>query len=311
MSPSTVDSQDQRYAVGLDVGGTKIAGGLVAFPAIEVFTRQTIPTRPGRGGRAVLLDALGLAEGLLAEAASRELDVTGIGVGVPELVDLHGRVTSGHTIRWQDVPVQKAFSRLALAVIESDVRAAARAEALFGAGAGLGLFVYVTVGTGISSCLVQDGVPFAGARGNALVLASSPLSADCTARGAVSASTLEQTASGPALVARYNESSERPVAQAEEVIAAAEGNDPLAIEVVSTAGHTLGASVGFLVNVLDPEALVVGGGLGLSGGLYWDSFETAARQHIWADSTRDLPILQASLGTDAGFIGAAALAAGR
>jgi glucokinase len=58
--------------------------------------------------------------------------------------------------------------------------------------------------------------------------------------------------------------------------------------------------------VLDPEAVVVGGGLGLAGGLYWESFERSAREHIWADATRGLPIVPAQLGADAGLIGAAA-----
>ena len=102
----------------------------------------------------MLTDALGLAEALLAEAASRDLDVMGVGVEVPELVALAGRVTSGHTISWRDVPVQDAFCRLAPAVVESEVHAAACAEAMFGAGERFKLSVCVTVGTGISSCLM-------------------------------------------------------------------------------------------------------------------------------------------------------------
>jgi glucokinase len=66
--------------------------------------------------------------------------------------------------------------------------------------------------------------------------------------------------------------------------------------------------VGFLVNVLDPEAVVVGGGLGLAGGIYWSAFERATREHIWSDTARDLPILPAALGPDSGLIGAAAAA---
>jgi glucokinase len=58
--------------------------------------------------------------------------------------------------------------------------------------------------------------------------------------------------------------------------------------------------------VLDPEAIIVGGGLGLAGGLYWERFVASTREHIYADNARDLPILRAALGTDAGLIGAAA-----
>ena len=91
-------------------------------------------------------------------------------------------------------------------------------------------------------------------------------------------------------------------------MAAVVAGDPVAIEVVRTAGEALGNSVGFLINVLDPEAVVVGGGLGQAGGLYWESFVSSTRAHIWADSSRAIPILPAALGTDAGITGAAATA---
>jgi glucokinase len=293
-------------AVGLDVGGTKIAGGIVEFPSGNIRIKQTIPTRADRDGREVLSDALALAEHLVAQAVKVGSALAGIGVGVPELVDLEGNVTSGYRIGWRGLPIQASFSRLAPATLQADVRAAALAEAMFGAGKTYNLFVYVTVGTGISYSLVQGGNPYAGARGNAELLASSPLTTTCTRCGALLHPVLEEIASGPALVARYNKLSDRQVKQAEEVMAAVEANDAVASRVVRSAGEALGTSLGLLINVLDPEAMIVGGGLGLCGGLYWTSFETSTREHIWADDTRDLPIVPASLGTDAGFIGAAA-----
>jgi len=63
-----------------------------------------------------------------------------------------------------------------------------------------------------------------------------------------------------------------------------------------------------MVNVLDPEAVVVGGGLGSAGGLYWEEFVASTRRHIWSDTRRDLPVITAAYGSDAGFVGAATLA---
>jgi glucokinase len=278
----------------------------VAFPSGQVLVRCTIPTRANREGRAVLSDALALAEDIMAQGAIAGLEMRGIGVGVAELVDLDGHVTSAQTIAWQGLPVQEEFARLAPAVVEADVRAAALAEALLGAGRPFKTFAYVTVGTGISYSLVQDGRPYAGARGNALVLASAPLSTTCTECGAQLQPVLEEIASGPALVARYNRHRAGGAAQGQDVVAAAAVGDPVAMEVVRTGGAALGISVGFLVNVLDPEAVIVGGGLGLAGGLYWQSFVEATRAHVWSPASRDLPIVPAVLGTDAGLIGAAA-----
>src|SRR5262249_11256337 len=95
--------------------------------------------------------------------------------------------------------------------------------------------------------------------------------------------------------------------RAEEVLAVAAAGDREAVHVAASGGAALGTSVGFLANVLDPEALIVGGGLGLASGLYWDSFVVSTRGHIWAEERGGLPILPAGLGTDAGVIGAAAL----
>jgi len=299
----------QRWAIGLDVGGTKIGGGLVELSTGRLVGHQTVPTGATRGGAAVLADALSLAATLLAEAAAGGLAVEGIGVGVAELVDARGAITSDQTIAWRGQPVQERFRALAPAVVQSDVRAAALAEALFGAGQPYTTFAYLTVGTGISYCLVQGGRPYAGARGNALVLASSPHTTTCPDCGAELRPILEEFASGPALVARYNaaHTGRTAATRGHDVLAAAAGGDEAARHVVRTAGAALGVAAGLLADMLDPEALVVGGGLGVAGGLYWDSFVASTRAHIWAEATRGLPILPAALGPTAGVVGAAAI----
>ncbi|HKS35725.1 MAG TPA: ROK family protein [Verrucomicrobiae bacterium] len=294
-------------AIGLDVGGTKIAAGLVS-PDGKVLTKRVIPTLPERGGKAVLEDALALAESLQQEATAAGRNVSAVGIGVAELVDVEGNVTSAQTIPWRGLPVQERFARLAPAVVEADSRAAAFCEGKFGAGRGCRVFLYVTIGTGIGSSLVLDGVPFSGARGRSGTLASSPLTTHCTGCGAVLHPVLEELASGPALVTRYNRLANTRVVKAEEVLAAAAAGDSHAIRVIETASDALGATIGLMINMLDPEAIVVGGGLGTAGGLYGDRFVTSTRQHIWSDTHRDLPIVTAACGSEAGFVGAAALA---
>jgi len=294
-------------AIGLDVGGTKIAGGLVT-PDGATLTRRIIPTRPERGGEAVLEDALALAACLRDEASAAGRNVAAIGIGVAELVDLHGNVASAQTIPWRGVAVQERFARFAPAFVEADARAAAFCEARFGAGRNHRIFLYLTIGTGIGSSLVLDGVPYTGARGSSGTIASSPLTTICPECGAESRPVLEQIASGPALVTHYNQLTAKRVEKAEDVFAAATVGDRDAAHVLRTAGDALGATVGSMVNMLDPEAVVVGGGLGMAGGLYWESFVASTRRHIWSDTHRDLPIVMAAHGSDSGFVGAAALA---
>jgi glucokinase len=292
--------------IGLDIGGTKTAGGLVQFPDGKVLARCVVPTRPNRSGNEVLQDTLDLAADLMREAASLGHVVDGIGAGVAELVDAEGTITSAACIPWRGTPLRQRLAELAPAVVDADVRAAALGEAQYGAGSGYDCFVFLTVGTGISYCLVQGGQPYSGARGNALVLASGRTSHTCQHCGRQSTMVLEDYASGPALARRLAERNGRIAGTGEDVTRAARAGDPDAIEVVRSAGTALGVTLGFLANVLDPVAIVVGGGLGLSGGHYWESLVESTRAHIWAEGTRDLPIVTAALGADAGIIGAAA-----
>jgi glucokinase len=225
---------------------------------------------------------------------------------VAELVNGRGEITSGLTIHWQGLDVQDRLSALAPATVEADVRAAALGEALYGAGRGCRNVVYVSVGTGISYSLVQDGRPYAGARGNALILASSPMTHSCSHCGRRSAQVLEDFASGRAIGLRYSARVGGGSHRGEDVMRLADQGDLVAIEIVETAGEALGVAVGFLVNILDPAIVVIGGGLGLCGGRYWKCFVESAREHIWAKDSRKVPIVTAALGRDAGVMGAAA-----
>lgn len=297
-------SEAAECAVALDVGGTKTAGALVLGATGEIRSKRVLETRPERGGEAVLADALALARELVIEARARGMRVLGIGVAVAELVDPEGNVTSANLIAWRGVPVRSRFEELAPSLVEADARAAAAGEARFGAGRPFGQFFYVTVGTGIGSAFFKDGRAHTGARGSAGTVASAPLTSECAACGATSRPVLEEIASGPALVARYNQRGGR-AARAEEVVAAAAAGDAAAIEVIRSAGRALGSVVGLMVNVLDPEAVIAGGGLGSAGGLYWESFIASTREHIWSDTNRGLPILKAAHGADAGLVGAA------
>lgn len=294
-------------AIGVDVGGTKIAAGIVD-PQGRVLAKRVISTEPTRGGEGVLHDALGLAEALRDEIRRQRWNLMALGVGVCELVDKCGRVVSSQTIPWRGQPVREQFARLAPAILDADSRMAAFCEARCGTGQTFRSFFYVTVGTGIGSSLILDGMPFLGANGCTGELASAPMRVLNSESGAWTSAVLEHVASGPALVARYNRQAGIKVARAEEVLAAAMGGDAIASAIVETAAISLGATIALMVNVLAPEAVIVGGGLGTASGLFWERLKAAIRDHIWSEVHRDLPIRQAAHGADAGFIGAALFA---
>lgn len=260
-------------ALGIDIGGTKIAVGLVRFPEAKILACDLRPTRPERGGPAILDEVCAVAQAL-----SRTLQVQAVGLALCELVDLSGNIVSHNCIPWETATVVKRLSAIAPVTIEADVRAAALAEALFGAGKPFKIFLYITIGTGISSCLVIDCKPYAGAHGLTGTFASSPLPG--------LDQSLEDLASGAALSRRA------------------------AVPAAAPTAEPLGAGIALLINTLDPAAVIIGGGLGLSGGLYWETLLASTRRHIWSPLHRDLPILPAATPHSA-LLGAAATALGR
>jgi glucokinase len=266
-------------AIGIDVGGTKIAAGLVDTASGACEARFERVTRPEREPSAVLGECVAMARRLAAGRAGIP-----IGIGVCELVDREGHTQSAQTLDWRGVDIAGAFGDLGRAVVESDVRAGAMAEAQFGGGRGVEELLYVTVGTGISSCLVLGGRPYAGARGNAICFGAPPV---------------EDAASGLALAAAGGRQ------WAEDVLA-----DPELDAVVEAAAAALGAGLAWLVNALDPGAVVIGGGLGLVD-RYRELAVATMRPMIFADTARDVPVVPARMGVDAGVIGAALAAVPR
>ena len=270
-----MEREFEAAAVGIDVGGTKIAAGLVVLATGRVVERRHVPTEPGRGGEAVLRDCAALA----AELGAGRLPV---GIGLCELVDLDGRPKSADTVDWRGLGVAAAVDAPRV-VVESDVRAAARAEARFGAGKGRSPFLYVIVGSGASMCLVVDGEPYPGARGQAVVLGAPPV---------------ETVASGLALQRLSG------LARAEDVLAGGEHEG-----LVASAAASLGQTLAVLANALDPAVIVVGGGLGGDAGFRARvAREVSARIAYPAEPA--LELVGSLLEADGGVVGAALAAAG-
>jgi glucokinase len=264
-------------AVGLDIGGTKILGGVVDIIQGRVIRSRRIPTEPKRGGAAVLACAVSLAEDLAANKPAT------VGIGICELVSREGKLNSGVTIDWRDLDLSVAFGSIGPTRIDSDVRVAALAESRFGAAKDQRDFLYITIGSGISHCLVVDGIPYTGANGEAIVVGAPPV---------------EALASGPALAARAG------VPRAEDALAA-----PAYAATIAEAANALGMAVAGLVNSLDPALVVFGGGLGLRDD-YRNAVARAAIPLIERDPRRLPAMVPARTGLHAGVIGAALVGAG-
>ncbi|MFO0915363.1 MAG: ROK family protein [Pirellulales bacterium] len=306
MGPTTRELPDE-VVLGVDLGGTKIAAGIVTAGG-QIVARRRTPTDPQLGGDEVLSRVLSLIESLMDDVKAASSRPVGVGLGVAELVDPGGAIVSEATFPWSGYDLRGAIERVAHCPVqvEADVRAAAQAESRWGAGRSLHSFVYVTIGTGISSCLMIDGRPFVGARGLTGTFASSMLSILDAKGHEVIGPPLESMAAGPALARRYAEHVPDFTGHAPEVLQLAAEGDLVAVQVVGSAGRAVGAAVAQLINTLDPERVIVGGGLGLVTGLYRESLVHACREFVWSELHRHVPIISAELGVDAGWMGAAA-----
>jgi len=307
-----------REALGVDIGGTKIAA-LRISPAGEIRASTVVPS-PATDQEAALpaIEA--------AAAAVLDDDVVAIGVGMAGLVDVRsGVLLSTPNLVWRDLPLAAALGeRFGLPVtVDNDATAAAWAESRLGASRGHDDSLFVGVGTGIGGGIVAGGRLLRGAHGLAgeighmIVEPGGPL-CGCGNRGC-----WEQVASGLAI----SRAGERAVteepgsaiarlaggdpsrATGELVTEAAREGDDVAVAILGEVARRLGEGVAGLVNVLDPDIVVIGGGVGEAGDLLFGPLREAFRATVEGVDVRpEVPITPAQLGNDAGAIGAALLA---
>lgn len=298
--------------LALDVGGTKVIGGL----AREDGTLLTRIERSS-GGSAGAADpglavTLGLAAELVGRAAAAGLTITAIGAGFPEYVR-DSRLTSCEVLDWKKQPAELlgALAPGIPVVVESDVRCGALAEyvadrAVDTVDDGPQSLYYLSWGTGLSGTLVLDGRCVYGARGEAIAFGELD---NLPAENDEATTNLEAYASGAGMAARYSRSTGREVDRAATVFQAAASGDRQARLVVESAGRAVGAALAWVVALLDPSSVVLGGGIGCGPAL---SSTAVARSYDQLTSRRPgaPPLRPSRNGKYSGLIGAA-LFAGR
>jgi glucokinase len=305
--PESRDMRDE-VAIGIDVGGTKVAIGLVAGTG-RVLASERLDVKAAESFESLLASIAERARA--AQEASSITRAAGVGVGMPELVDRDGHVRTHCTFPWTTAQLEEALAPLGRVVVLPDVRAAALAEARLGAGREWDSFVYLSIGTGISHALVDRGQPRVGARGAAQLIGSARVYTPCgDAERLRLAPALEEYASGPAIAQRFSERAGRSVTQAEEVFEAAAAGDAVAEDLVRSSAEAVGSWAGLLVNVFDPDGVILGGGLGLASGPYGTTLEAVMRRTIWAPQAKSMPIRPARFHAQAGLVGAALAALG-
>ena len=290
--------------LALDVGGTKLLGGLVTADGAVVLRRQVPTPRDATGCDPGLSAFAGLAADLVADAGGEGLHVVAAGVGFAEYVhdDL---LTSREVFAWDRQPADLLAEVLPdrPVAVEADVRCAAVAEAVVRTPASTadGMF-YLSWGTGLSCALVVDGRSWAGARGEALAIGEWPVDAavDPSWNG-----NLETYASGRGIETRYEKATGQ-ASSGPEIVRGADAGDAVAAGVVDSAAAAVAAAVRDCVLLLDPATVVLGGGVGSAD--HRLTRQVAERVPAMLHRAGPATIERARAGSDAGLLGAAYVA---
>ncbi|MGZ8783282.1 MAG: ROK family protein [Gaiellaceae bacterium] len=289
-----------QRVIGVDLGGTKIATGLLDADG-RVEERHEVPTPTV--SQEELLEAISAAIEPLASRAAA------IGFGIPSVLDRStGRVLGSTNIPLRDIPLAEVIQeQFGLPVaVENDGNAAAFGEWRLGAGRRARDLVMLTLGTGVGGGIVIGGDLFRGIAelGHVVVVADGPpCQGNCNGRGH-----LEAVASGSA-ADRAAEKLWGEGATSEQLVGRAGEGDAAALEALSGIGHLLGAAIGSFLNIFAPEVVVVGGGFGIAASdfLFPPAVEVARREAVEPDSL-PLRLVRAELGAEAGLVGAGLLA---
>ena len=295
--------------LALDIGGTKIAVGLVD-PAGELVHAATRPTPKGQAAEQVW----GVVQQMIADAIKvADGAIRAVGIGCAGPIDLAaGTVSPINIACWRGFPLR---GRVAAAVPAVPVRLAgdglcmALGEHWRGAGRGVGFLLGMVVSTGVGGGLVLDGVPYHGRTGNAghvghVVVESDGQPCSCGGRGCV-----ETVAAGPWMTrwALANGWAAPPGADAAVLAEAAAAGDPVALRAFHRGATALAAMIASVAAVCDLNLVVIGGGVARSGRILFDPLIATLADYAGLSFIRDLPVVPAALGGDAGLIGAAAL----
>jgi len=308
--------------IGLDIGGTKIAGGLVS-------PTGTILARGRRVTPAHDPDRIAVEVADLVRELSDGADVMGVGVACAGFIDATGStVLFAPNLAWRDEPLKRRLQATIdlPVIIDNDANAAAWGEFRFGAARDVDDMVLITVGTGIGGGVVTGGHLLRGAYGIAAELGHMRVVPDGIRCGCGNRGCWEMYASGNALVrearelvrsgtphaARLSElcAGDPDKLSGHEITSAAAQGDPAAVELLADLGRWIGEGAASVTAILDPELIVLGGGVADAGALLLDPAQAAFRRQLTGRGHRpEARFAVASLGNDAGIIGAAALVA--
>lgn len=304
-----------RFVLGLDFGGTKLAAGVVDLVTMQLIDSAFRSTQPERGGAGAVADMIALARGLNSVEK-----IAAIGVSFGGYTLNHRILNSLHVAGWNDFPLrehlQPHFGDLPV-YVANDANAVALSEYRFGAGRGSRAMLFVTVSTGVGGGVVLNGQLIEGVNGLAgeighfNAIPDNGPACPCGRSGCV-----EAIAAGPGMVKYARRLLEipdldsplrhQPNFTARDINDYAHQGDELALQVLQTGARYLGIAIGNTINLLDLDCVVIGGGVSRAGNIWWDTLRAAIKITVlpWRP---EVAVKPSQLGTYEGIWGGVAL----
>lgn len=298
--PTTMGAS-KECVIAIDIGGTKIAAGVVDRGG-KVYALRQVLTKKTKGPKSVIAQVRKLIDELL-HTKTVPGSIRAIGIITPGPINRKGIVLHSPNLPgWKNVDLRRALHiRNAIPIhVENDANGAAMGEYLFGAGKGADCLLYITVSTGIGCGIILNGKIFQGATGSAgemghITIQPGGPRCGCGKRGCV-----EALASGTAIA--------RIAGRPSEVVAeSAREGDRRSIAVIRDAARALGFVIGNTINLMNPDRVVIGGGVGQMGELFLKPMRQAAHETALATLWPNVKIVQSRLGNRVGVLGAAAI----
>ena len=304
------------YCFGIDIGGTTVKCGLFLTTG-ELCEKWEIKTRTENGGKAILPDVAAAIQSKMGEKGIAKEQVTGVGVGVPGPVVKEREVTVAVNLHWGHTMLADELETLLGGIpvkVGNDANVAALGEMWKGGGEGTKNLIMATLGTGVGGGIIIDGKIITGSHGaggeigHACVEPTETETCNCGNKGC-----LEQMASATGIVRLakriLDENTEATVLKkdrisAKSVFDAYKAGDKVAARIVDKFAGYLGNALAVFACVVDPEIIVIGGGVSKAGQPLIDAVEKYFRRDAFV-TCKDTPIVLAKLDNDAGIYGAA------
>ncbi|UZW13547.1 ROK family protein [Clostridium pasteurianum] len=309
----------KEYVIGIDLGGTKISGALSDVDG-NVLSQYTISTNAFEGEEVVLKRIISVIEKVLSDGEKVPEDIKTIGIGSPGPLDAQkGIIITTPNLPFKNFklvdPIKEKFK--IPTYLDNDANVGAIGEFVFGAGQGTKNMIYITVSTGVGGGAILNGQIYRGNTCNALEMGHMTVDKDGPQCNCGNYGCVEALASGTAIGRIAKEAILRGEdtilksyenVTSYEVFQAAKQGDAVASRILDTSLNYLGICVANMITIFDPEMVIIGGGVSKGGDIVFDKVKEVVNTRCFKAMAESCRIVPAGLGTDAGVMGAVALA---